>query len=53
MRLSAATSNHPAVQRAVFALRHIRSLQRWLCTHAPPLGQLVQQGRPHVLIPSG
>jgi hypothetical protein len=63
MWLSAATSNHPAVQRAVFALRHLRSLQRWLCAHAPPLqrvmyyytpdGWLVQQGRPHVLIPTG
>jgi hypothetical protein len=56
-------SNNPAVQRAVFALRHFRSLHRWLYARTPQLqrvvyyytadGQLLQQGRPHTTVPVG
>jgi hypothetical protein len=63
VKSAAAANNHPAVQRAVFALRHNRSLQRWLYDSAPPLrrvayyytpeGQLTHSGYARMLIPNG
>jgi hypothetical protein len=51
------------VQRAVFALRHFRSLQRWLYARVPQLqrvacyytadGQLLRQSHPYTHIPVG
>jgi len=63
VRAATAANNYPAVQRAVFALRHHRSLQRWLYDSAPPLrrtayyytsdGTLTHSGYARMLIPNG
>jgi len=63
VRAATAANNYPAVQRAVFALQHIRSLQRWLYACTPPLrrvtyyytpdGGLMQPGYPRTHTPTG